>query len=165
MVGPGLPLHPGRATQTLHNACAIMLIIVAAIISRAGINTIVAASGAALALAVWLLQPPAGNMPALPGDVPATDAEVHLPTTGRTRYRLSPGAGRLVVLIHGISYPMDVYARLFDDLVQAGPRSWIFDRCNMSWTIADLTRASRTTAIKRSTSRFSCLLISAAQTI
>jgi pimeloyl-ACP methyl ester carboxylesterase len=52
---------------------------------------------------------------------------VTLKTTGITRYRLHDGAGRMVVLIPGVSYPMEVYNVLFDELVAAGRAVLVYD--------------------------------------
>ena len=81
-----------------------------------------------------------------------------LKTTGTTRFRLSHGSGadpRVAVLIHGISYPMEVcvcvvpevcsvcldvalllqvYDRLYSDLTQAGRAVLMYDLTGRGWS-------------------------------
>lgn len=79
-------------------------------------------------LLVWRMQPPSGPMPALPGDMPGDgDESVALKSSGHTRYRLKDGPGPLVVLVHGISYPMEVYDVLFRQLAGAGRSVLMYD--------------------------------------
>ena len=68
-----------------------------------------------------------GSAASLPGPIPSGDVSVELKTTGRTRYRLVLGQGPLAVLIHGISYPMDVYRTLAAELENAGRAVLLYD--------------------------------------
>ena len=89
----------------------------------------VAGSVAALAVLVLRNQPAKGKLPGLPGPVPDGDDTIVLKTTGSTRYRLADEGNpkRLVVLIHGISYPMDCMTLLFETLVRGGHNVLLYD--------------------------------------
>ena len=83
---------------------------------------------AALVASVWVLQPPRGKSASLPGNVPTGDSSAILQASGGpTRYRSSLGSGRLIVLIPGISYPMEVYDNMFKALVAAGRSVLVYD--------------------------------------
>lgn len=88
----------------------------------------VAGMVAALASLVWFLQPPRGPAASLPGNVPDGDSSAFLQASGGpTRYRSSLGSGRLIVLIPGISYPMELYDEMFKALVAAGRSVLMYD--------------------------------------
>ena len=72
---------------------------------------------------------PNGPVAALPGEVPAVDSVVTLDASGGpTRYRHWSGrGGPLVVLIPGISYPMECYTPLFEVLKAAGHSVLMYD--------------------------------------
>ena len=84
---------------------------------------------AALVIAgVWNLQPRGGPAASLPGDVPKGDKAVALKASGGpTRYRHCTGSGKLIVLIPGISYPMEIYNDLFACLAAAGKSVLLYD--------------------------------------
>ena len=81
------------------------------------------------ALGVYACQPKSGPLASLPGDVPAADATVVLPASGGpTRYRYAHcGSGHLIVLVPGISYPMELYEPLFNALTNASRAVLMYD--------------------------------------
>ena len=91
-----------------------------------------AIAGSALAaLTIYGFQPRSGPQPALPDPLPNNqDQTVDLEASGGpTRYRHQHilGCSRLVVLVPGISYPMEVYEPLFDTLKAAGRSVLMYD--------------------------------------
>ncbi len=85
------------------------------------------------------MQFPSGPLPSMPGDIPDGDSTIDLPTTGATRYMLmraptgrSPSS--LCVMIHGISYPMDVYRGLATRLVADGYDALFYDVTGRGWS-------------------------------
>ena len=102
------------------------------------ITVAAAAVGAAAGIGALLLagRMPRGALPGLSGPLPDGDRAVELPSNGYTRYRLAlhpvhsqqrQRAQRLVVLVPGISYPMDCMKRLFYTLEQAGFSVLLYD--------------------------------------
>ena len=108
-----------------------------------GAGAVAAVAGAAVATG----QPQQGAMPSMPGDVPERDRLVTLPSNGPTRYRLrlveedvdfddaatpapgtpAPERRRLVVLVPGISYPMDCFDELFEQISLANRSVLVYD--------------------------------------
>jgi pimeloyl-ACP methyl ester carboxylesterase len=88
----------------------------------------VAAVTVLLAACIYRLQLPRGPVASLPGQPPKGDEIVHLQASGGpTRYRLSPGSGRLIVLVPGISYPMELYDEMFKAIKASGRAVLMYD--------------------------------------